>query len=207
MTFYKFWLLILTIPVIMISIPCGRNMENTKFLCMSFWPLKYIFGLEIVVNGKENLRTKKPFFLVLNHQTSLDFLMVTELLPRCCVPIAEKEILYVGTFGLTCWLSGIFFIDCNKREDSIATLTEVEHSLHKENFSVLIFPEGTRNHGGSLLPFKRGAFQMAVKAQVRVTFLLPFGVQFVYHDPPGPCGFLSLSSLWINHASSIPAGA
>ncbi|NWH60684.1 PLCA acyltransferase, partial [Geococcyx californianus] len=167
-TFYKFWLLALTIPVIIVSIPRGRNMENMKFLCMAFWPLKYILGLKIVVKGKENLRTKKPFILVLNHQTSLDFIMVAEIIPSRCVPIAKKEILYTGTFGLACWLSGVVFIDRKKREESISTLTEVAHSLHKENFCVLVFAEGTRNHGGSIMPFKRGAFQLAVRAQVPI---------------------------------------
>ncbi|KFQ25160.1 1-acyl-sn-glycerol-3-phosphate acyltransferase alpha, partial [Merops nubicus] len=168
MTFYKLWIFTLSILVIMISIPRGRNKENFKFLRMSFLPLKYIFGLEIVVKGRENLRTKKPFVLVLNHQTSLDILVMMEILPSRCVPIAKKEILYMGTFGLACWLSGLIFIDRKKKEESIATLTEVADSLHKENFSVLIFPEGTRNHGGSMLPFKRGAFQLAVKAQVPI---------------------------------------
>lgn len=35
-----------------------------------------------------------------------------------------------------------------------------------------------------MLPFKRGAFHLAVKAQVRATFPLPLGVQFAYHGPP-----------------------
>ncbi|NWX40863.1 PLCA acyltransferase, partial [Steatornis caripensis] len=168
MAFYKLWLFALSILVIMMSIPRGRNMENMKFFRMSLLPLKYIFGITIVVKGKENLRTKKPFVLVLNHQTSLDMMVMMEILPSRCVPIAKKEILYMGPFGLACWLSGLVFIDRKKREESITTLTELAHSLRKENFCVLIFPEGTRNDGGSMLPFKRGAFQLAVKAQVPI---------------------------------------
>ncbi|XP_040468687.1 1-acyl-sn-glycerol-3-phosphate acyltransferase alpha-like isoform X1 [Falco naumanni] len=168
MTFYKLWVFTVSILVIMLSIPRGRNAENMKFLRMMFLPLKYVFGLKIVVKGKENLRTKKPFVLVLNHQTSLDIMVMMEILPDRCVPIAKKEILYMGTFGLACWLSGIIFIDRKKKEESITTLTQVAHSLHKEKVCVLLFPEGTRNHGGSMLPFKRGAFQLAVKAQVPV---------------------------------------
>ncbi|NXK46795.1 PLCA acyltransferase, partial [Chauna torquata] len=168
MSFYKLWVFTVSILVIIVSLPHGRNCENMKFLRMSFLPLKHIFGIKIVVKGKENLRTKKPFILVLNHQTSLDIMVMTEIVPSRCVAIAKKEILYTGTFGLACWLSGIIFIDRKKREESIATLTELAHSMHKENFCILIFPEGTRNHGGSMLPFKRGAFQLAVKAQVPI---------------------------------------
>ncbi|NXJ82478.1 PLCA acyltransferase, partial [Trogon melanurus] len=167
-TFYKLCVFTLSALVIIISIPRGRNMENAKFLHRSLLLLKYVFGLKIVVKGKEILRTKKPFVLVLNHQTSLDIMVMTEVLQDHCVAVAKKEILYMGTFGPACWLSGYIFIDRKKREESIATLTEVAHSLHKGNFSVMIFPEGTRNHGGSMLPFKYGAFHLAVKAQVPI---------------------------------------
>ncbi|NXW58360.1 PLCA acyltransferase, partial [Eurystomus gularis] len=166
--FYRLWIFTLSILVIMISIPRGRNVENMKYLRMSFLPLKYIFGVKIVVKGKEILRSKKPFVLVLNHQTSLDVMEIMEILPNRCVAVAKKEILYMGTFGLACWLSGVIFIDRKNRKESITTLTEVADSLHKENFSVLVFPEGTRNHDGSMLPFKRGAFHLAVRAQVPI---------------------------------------
>uniref|UniRef100_A0A8B9S2W2 1-acylglycerol-3-phosphate O-acyltransferase n=1 Tax=Apteryx owenii TaxID=8824 RepID=A0A8B9S2W2_APTOW len=145
----KLWIFISSCLVIIMSAPRGRNVENIKFLRMVFLPLRYIFGIKLVVKGKENLRTKKPFVIVLNHQTSLDIMVAMEILPSRCVPIAKKEILYMGTFGLACWLSGVFFINCKKREDVFSLL----------QFRVVIFPEGTRNHGGSMLPFKRGAFQ------------------------------------------------
>lgn len=41
----------------------------------------------------------------------------------------------MGTFGLACWLSGLIFIDRKKAEESFTILTEVAHSLHKENVS------------------------------------------------------------------------
>ncbi|NXU52568.1 PLCA acyltransferase, partial [Turnix velox] len=182
MTFYKLWLFTLSIPVILLSIPRGRNVENMNYFRLSLLPLKYIFGIKIVVKGKENLRTKKPFVLVLNHQTSLDIMVMMEMLPNRCVPIAKKEILYMGTFGLACWLSGLIFIDRKKRDESIATLTEVALSLHKDNLRVLIFPEGTRNHGGSMLPFKRGAFQLAVKAQVPIIPVVISSYQNFYNQ-------------------------
>ncbi|NXC41747.1 PLCA acyltransferase, partial [Penelope pileata] len=168
MIFYRLWIFTVCILVIIISIPRGRRCENMKFLSMAILPVKYIFGIKIVVKGKENLGTKKPFVLVSNHQTSLDVMVIMQILPDRCVPVAKKEILYMGSFGLACWLSGTIFIDRKKREESIAILTEAAHSMHKDNFRVLIFPEGTRNHDGSMLPFKRGAFQLAVKAQVPI---------------------------------------
>ncbi|NWI57134.1 PLCA acyltransferase, partial [Calyptomena viridis] len=167
-TLYRLWLFTISAGAIILSIPRGRNAENMIFLQTSIRPLKYILGMQLVVKGKENLRTKKPFVLVLNHQTSLDILVMLEILPHRCIPIGKKEILYMGTFGLALWLAGTVFIDRSDREGSINTLTELAQSLHKDNLRVLIFPEGTRNHGGSMLPFKRGAFQLAVKAQVPI---------------------------------------
>jgi 1-acyl-sn-glycerol-3-phosphate acyltransferase len=38
----------------------------------------------------------------------------------------------------------------------------------REGYSFLLAPEGTRNAGEGLLPFKKGAFVMAIKAQVPV---------------------------------------
>ena len=38
--------------------------------------------------------------------------------------------------------------------------------VKRDGLSVWIFPEGTRNSKGGLLPFKKGAFHLAIQAQV-----------------------------------------
>ncbi|NXS13395.1 PLCA acyltransferase, partial [Neodrepanis coruscans] len=76
-----------------------------------------------------------PFVLVLNHQTSLDILVMLEILPDRCVSIGKKEIMYMGTFGLASWLAGTVFIDRSDREGSINALTQLAQSMQKENVS------------------------------------------------------------------------
>uniref|UniRef100_A0A8B9Q5S3 1-acylglycerol-3-phosphate O-acyltransferase n=1 Tax=Apteryx owenii TaxID=8824 RepID=A0A8B9Q5S3_APTOW len=72
----------------------------------------------------------------------------------------------MGTVGLACWLGGIIFINRKKTDDAISVMAEAAHTMLSQDIRVWVFPEGTRNHSGSMLPFKRGAFHLAVQAQV-----------------------------------------
>ncbi|PIO02212.1 hypothetical protein AB205_0112200 [Aquarana catesbeiana] len=105
-----------------------------------------------------------------------------EILPGRCVPIAKRELMYAGTAGLACWLAGVIFINRKKTDDAISVMTEAAETMLKEDVRVWVFPEGTRNHSGSLLPFKRGAFHLAVQAQIY------FCLKSVLHPTlPGKC--------------------
>lgn len=42
------------------------------------------------------------------------------------------------------------------------SLEECAKKVTSQKLSVLIFPEGTRNHGDGMLEFKKGAFNVAV---------------------------------------------
>lgn len=130
--------------------------------------IKYLYGIKIEVRGWENFNIKEPYVVVSNHQSSLDLLGMMEILPGRCVPIAKRELMYAGTAGLACWLAGVIFINRKKTDDAISVMTEAAETMLKEDVRVWVFPEGTRNHSGSLLPFKRGAFHLAVQAQVPV---------------------------------------
>jgi 1-acyl-sn-glycerol-3-phosphate acyltransferase len=64
-------------------------------------------------------------------------------------------------------------IDRGSREHSMDAIDQAARSLRAGN-SFLTFPEGTRSKTGTLLPFKRGPFLMAIKAQAPI---IPVAVQ------------------------------
>uniref|UniRef100_A0A663MWA0 1-acyl-sn-glycerol-3-phosphate acyltransferase n=1 Tax=Athene cunicularia TaxID=194338 RepID=A0A663MWA0_ATHCN len=158
--FFNFWIVAMATLLSPFAALRGRSVENMKLLRAAILPLKLFYGIKMQVRGSEHLNNKEPFVIVCNHQASLDLLGMVEVIPDRCVPIAKKELMYMGTVGWACWLSGIIFIDRHKREDAIDVISQT--------LRVLIFPEGTRNQNKSMLPFKRGAFHLAVQAQVPI---------------------------------------
>ncbi|TFJ96043.1 polyprenyl synthetase [Platysternon megacephalum] len=182
MTFYNGWILTLAVLVIPLCALRGRSVENMKIIRFMLHHVKYLYGIRIEVRGLEHFSLPEPYVVVSNHQSSLDLLGMMEVLPDRCVPIAKKELMYMGTVGLACWLGGIIFINRKKTDDAIGVMSETAQTMLRDNVRVWVFPEGTRNHNGSMLPFKRGAFHLAVQAQVRPPGAPPPG-----HAGPGRC--------------------
>ncbi|NXJ21720.1 PLCA acyltransferase, partial [Dicrurus megarhynchus] len=74
-----------------------------------------------------------PFVIVCNHQASLDLMGMVEVIPERCVPIAKRELLYLGTVGWACWLSGIIFIDRHRRDAAIEVISRTASTMWQEN--------------------------------------------------------------------------
>lgn len=80
----------------------------------------------------------------------------------------DKKILYFPFFGLIYWLSGNIFIErCNKVK-AMQSLLKAKDNMIKNNTSVWLFPEGTRDYGKGLQPFKTGVFYLARNAALPV---------------------------------------
>ncbi|NWR19209.1 PLCA acyltransferase, partial [Rhodinocichla rosea] len=74
-----------------------------------------------------------PFVIVCNHQASLDLMGMVEVIPERCVPIAKRELLYLGTVGWACWLSGIIFIKRQRRDAAIEVISRTASTMRREN--------------------------------------------------------------------------
>jgi 1-acyl-sn-glycerol-3-phosphate acyltransferase len=125
--------------------------------------------IRLEVEGLEHLEAHQPCIYVGNHQSGLDMATFGRIFPRRTVVIGKKELLWIPLFGLTFAAGGNLLIDRKRRVRAIAGLAQVVEAIRARGASVFIFPEGTRNRSSEpLLPFKKGAFYMAIHAGVPI---------------------------------------
>ena len=83
---------------------------------------------------------------------------------------AKKELMYAGPFGLILWLCGTIFVDRMSSAEGRKAINNAGEMARKSGTSIWVFPEGTRNRkrDGSMLPFKKGAFHVAVNGRIPI---------------------------------------
>ena len=81
------------------------------------------------------------------------------------------------------YLSKTVFIDRGNRENARLAFDSAARHMKSERQSVFIFPEGTRSYSTQpdLLPFKKGAFHLAVQAQVPIVPVVVANYSEVLH--------------------------
>ena len=130
-------------------------------------------GIRTRVAGREHLQPDRAVVFCCNHQSNIDPPILFQALhPRLHI-LFKRELTKLPLLGRAFQIGGFVPIDRRSREHSMAAIEQAAGSLRRGN-SFLTFPEGTRSRTGALLPFKRGPFLMALKAQVPV---VPVAIQ------------------------------
>jgi 1-acyl-sn-glycerol-3-phosphate acyltransferase len=120
-------------------------------------------GLEVEALGREKLEGDGPRIYISNHQSLFDLVVLGEFYPPDTVVIGKKELRRIPFFGWLYQVTGNVLIDRKDNPSAVGRLVEAERAILERGVSVWIFPEGTRGkEPGKLLPFKKGAFYMAV---------------------------------------------
>ncbi|KAM9082848.1 1-acyl-sn-glycerol-3-phosphate acyltransferase beta isoform X1 [Balaenoptera acutorostrata] len=146
----------------------GRTVENMSIISWFIRSFKYLYGLRFEVKGRQKLEEDRPCVIISNHQSILDMMGLMEVLPDRCVQIAKRELLFLGPVGLIMYLGGVLFINRQRSRMAMTVISDVGERMVREKLKVWIYPEGTRNDNGDLLPFKKGAFYLAIQAQVPI---------------------------------------
>ncbi|KAJ3390871.1 1-acylglycerol-3-phosphate O-acyltransferase [Chytriomyces confervae] len=123
-----------------------------------------------LVEGSVPFDDRRPCVFICNHQSEVDFIAMATVFPKDAVILAKKSIRYIPFMGWYMALAGNVFIDRRNRESAVETMGRVAKIIQEKKVGVFMFPEGTRSRQttNELLPFKKGAFNLAVQGQIPI---------------------------------------
>jgi len=148
---------------------------NAPHLVARAWARSILFvsGVQVHINGLENLDIDGSFILMPNHQSNFDIPVLLGCLPVQFRWLAKAELFKIPIFGRGMRGCGYISIDRSNRKSAFQSLSKAAAKI-RNGVSVLIFPEGTRSWDGKILPFKKGGFVLSVDAGVPIVPIVIF---------------------------------
>lgn len=197
-SFISLYLIVVGIPILSYS-RLTRNpriaLYFTKLLARIGVPLG---GVRLKVRGVEKLNPNRGCVYVGNHTSHVDGAVVLMTLPGDVRFLIKKEAFRIPLVSFAFRTMGMIEVDRSNPEASARSIDRAVSEIQAGR-SVILFPEGTRSRQPIMLPFKKGAFVLAIKAQAPVvpftvigaeralppdTILLRGGdVELIFHDP------------------------
>ncbi len=156
---------------VVLSLIPGQRLNINYYVARAFSRLAgTLNGIDFRVEGEENFAKNQPAVLVGNHQSSMDILYLGRIFPKRASIMAKKELRWAPLLGQWMWLSGAVFVNRASKKDAFKTFDYVGQRMRADKLSLWIFPEGTRSKlpVPDLLPFKMGAFHLALQAGVPI---------------------------------------
>ena len=161
-TFVCFWL----VTIALLFAPKGRA---SHWVVRHIWvaTMLAVFRVKVVVSGLENFDRDRPCVFVSNHQSHFDIITIFHSTPTNLRFIAKKSMFYIPFFGWYLALAGYIPLDRSNRDRAIRSHDKAAEKIRK-GVPIVSFPGGTRSPDGIVLPFKKGAFMLALKAGVTI---------------------------------------
>ncbi|WP_319782422.1 1-acylglycerol-3-phosphate O-acyltransferase [Oceanisphaera sp. IT1-181] len=167
----RIFLLVLAMVVVFIlgTVICvlrPRHPNNVYLLGRLFNKACILVGLKVIFRGYEHVKDLQSAVYIANHQSNWDIIALTGAVMPRTVAIGKSSLFWIPLFGQLFWLSGNLLINRENKAKAASTIGKVVDKIRQRNMSIWMFPEGTRSKGQGLLPFKTGAFHIALQAQV-----------------------------------------
>ena len=123
-----------------------------------WWFCRLAFKIEF--HGVENIPRLGACIITPNHATYADPIWITIPMPRRIYYMAWHKPFRIPVLGLLMRMFGAFPVNLDVAADASAQRDAIE--LLRKGRALVIFPEGGRTKTGKLMPFKMGAFRMAL---------------------------------------------
>ncbi|HWA59644.1 MAG TPA: lysophospholipid acyltransferase family protein [Gemmatimonadales bacterium] len=127
------------------------------------------------VSGTIPADPRRPYVVVSNHESFVDILLISHL-PWEMKWLSKVEILRIPVLGWDMWLAGDVPVERGTRKSALKAMRRCQEVL-AHRVSVMMFPEGTRSVSEEMLPFKEGAFRLAIDSGVPILPLVVKGTR------------------------------
>ena len=154
------------------------NFVNS-FLCV--WG-----GARIKVVGEEKLDRNRKYLFVFNHRSNFDPMVIAKHFRKYNIlMISKPENFDIPLVGKCIHKAGYMPIDRDNDREAAKTILQAAKYLKSGRYSIGICPEGKRNKNGvDILPFKRGAFKVATKADAPIAVIAVNGCENIHKNFP-----------------------
>jgi 1-acyl-sn-glycerol-3-phosphate acyltransferase len=216
---------VLAVPAALVVFPWTLMVRNTDVLLrVGFWIARAglpLVGVRVVVHGFERL-PRGASIVMANHSSNLDPPVLIPLLPGRVVIYLKASLMKIPVLGYAMRLAGFIPVLRDGSVESAKAASAAAESALEQGSCLVLFPEGTRSRDGSLLPFKRGPFILAMQSGAPVvpvsivgaTRLLPKGrlllkpgtISVTFHPPLRPADFSEKEELMEAVRSAIESG-
>jgi 1-acyl-sn-glycerol-3-phosphate acyltransferase len=130
-------------------------------------------GIKYRVGGTEHLPRGRAAVYCANHQSNVDPPVLFDAVHPQMHILYKAELNAIPVLVRAFRYGGFIPVDRRNKDAALRSIDAGAESIRAGN-SFLIFPEGTRSRTDELLPFKKGGFIMAIKAQAPI---VPVAVQ------------------------------
>lgn len=163
-----FWLLV-CFPLACLFMLVRLDASASLWVARHLWApvMLWAGGARLTVHGLEHVDAQRPTIYVANHQSTIDIPTLFMALPVDLRFVAKTQLRWVPMIGWYLWLAGHIFVDRHRHREAIHSLDAAAEKI-RSGTSIILFPEGTRSPDGTVLPFKKGPFALALKSRVPI---------------------------------------
>jgi 1-acyl-sn-glycerol-3-phosphate acyltransferase len=167
----------LLIIVLVLTAPLDRGRYVTGYLFRRIGPVMAKLNplWQFRYSGTMPRDPRRPFVVVSNHESFADILLISHL-PWEMKWLSKAELFRIPVMGWMMWLAGDIPVKRGVGPSAVEAMERCREVLRRR-VSVMIFPEGTRSKTAEMLPFKDGAFRLAIEAGVPLLPLAVYGTR------------------------------
>ncbi len=183
---YPLWLWLVCIPLAvlvtlvsaLLAVPLALlvspRVANIRVAATWGRVLTWLVPVKVEIEGLEQIDPQHSYVVVANHQSQMDIPVVYGYSGLDLRWVAKAEVGRIPFVAAGCRAIGHVFIDRSNPEQARTAINRAVERL-KPGTGLMFFPEGTRSRSGDLLPFKKGAFRVAIDQQMPVLPLTVIG--------------------------------